>query len=176
MHCFPEFVEMFLRSIYVDDVSYGADDVDSAYELYLKSKTTLAEGGGFNLRKFVTNSVTLNNMMESNECNVAPSNVGVAVEIPADKTYIKDLLGTRQAYQEHEQRVLEVRWNFVQYELIFELNELAILVKRTLPTKRQVVAITTKFTTHLDLSHLLSFVSKYYFRQCALARLAGMNH
>ena len=52
----PQFVETFLRSIYVDDVSYGTDDADSAYELYKKSKQILAEGG-FNLRKFVTNSV-----------------------------------------------------------------------------------------------------------------------
>lgn len=28
----PEFVKKFLRSIYVDNVSYGADDVDLAYE------------------------------------------------------------------------------------------------------------------------------------------------
>ena len=47
---YPEFVEKFLRSIYVDDVSYGADDPDSAYELYERSKQTLAEGG-FNMRK-----------------------------------------------------------------------------------------------------------------------------
>ena len=114
---FPEFVKMFLRSIYVDDVSYGADDVDSAYELYPKSKTTLAEGG-FNLRKFVTNSVTLNNMTESNEYNVAPCNMGMADGIPEDRTYIKDLLGTRQADPDCEQRVLGVRWNFVQDSLI----------------------------------------------------------
>ena len=48
----PEFVEKFLRSIYVDDLSSGASKVDAAYELYLKSKLRLAEGG-FNLRKFV---------------------------------------------------------------------------------------------------------------------------
>ena len=54
----PEFVRAFLRSIYVDDVSYGADDVDSAYELYKRSKETLAEGG-ITLRKLVTNSVIL---------------------------------------------------------------------------------------------------------------------
>ena len=88
----------------------------------------------------MTNSVTLNNMIESNGCNV---DVGMADGIPEDRTYIKDLLGTRQAHPDCEQRVLEVRWNFVQDELIFDLNGLAILVKRTLPTKRQIVAITT---------------------------------
>ena len=46
----PEFVDQFLRSIYVDDLSSGAADNNTAYELYLKCKLRLAEGG-FNLRK-----------------------------------------------------------------------------------------------------------------------------
>ena len=31
----PEFEEKFLRSIYVDDLSSGASEVNTAYELYL---------------------------------------------------------------------------------------------------------------------------------------------
>ena len=53
----PEFVEKFLRFIYVDDLSSGAPESNKGYELYLKSKLRLAEGG-FNLRKFV--SIPLN--------------------------------------------------------------------------------------------------------------------
>ena len=53
----PEFVEKFLRSIYVDNLSSGAPETNTGYELYLKSKLRLAEGG-FNLRKFV--SIPLN--------------------------------------------------------------------------------------------------------------------
>ena len=34
----PEFVETFLRSIYVDDLSSGGDTDEEAYELYIKSK------------------------------------------------------------------------------------------------------------------------------------------
>ena len=52
------FVDKFLSSIYVDDVSLGSDEVESTYELYLKSKSRLAEAG-FKLRKFVTNSEEL---------------------------------------------------------------------------------------------------------------------
>ena len=154
----------------MDNVSYGADDVDSAYELYLKSKITLAEGG-FNLRKFVTNSVTLNNMRESNECNVTSSKVGMADGIPEDTTYIKDLLGTRQAYQDCEQRVLGVRWNFVQDELIFDLNELAILVKKTLPTKRQIVAITTKLYDPLGFISPVVIHFKILFQAMCISKI-----
>lgn len=51
----PDTVARISRSIYVDDVAYGADNEDQAYQLYLESKSLLMSGG-FNLRKFVTNS------------------------------------------------------------------------------------------------------------------------
>lgn len=46
------------RAIYVDDITFVADDDDSGYDVYLESKEILAEGG-FNLRTFVTNSADL---------------------------------------------------------------------------------------------------------------------
>lgn len=62
----PEFVEIFLRSIYVDDLSSGGDTDEEAYELYMKSIVRLVEGG-FNLRQFVTNSPELRKQIEDNE-------------------------------------------------------------------------------------------------------------
>ena len=63
---YPELVQTFLRSVYADDGSFGTEDDDSAYELYLKSKRVLAKGG-FNLRKFVTNSVELQQRIDDSE-------------------------------------------------------------------------------------------------------------
>ena len=61
-----EFVEIFLRSIYVDDLSSGGDTDEEAYELYMKSIVRLVEGG-FNLRQFVTNSPESRKQIEDNE-------------------------------------------------------------------------------------------------------------
>ena len=46
-----ELVNLFMRSIYVyiDDFSYGDDNEDTAFELYMKSKEILVEGE-FNLK------------------------------------------------------------------------------------------------------------------------------
>ena len=66
----PEFVERFLRSIYVDDLSSGAPESDTGYELYWKSKVRLAEGG-FNLRKFVSNSAELMERIQCNESSIS---------------------------------------------------------------------------------------------------------
>ena len=62
----PDLVNTLMKSIYVDDVTYGADGEDEAYKLYVLSKKVFAEGG-FNLRKFVTNSLTLHQRMAFHE-------------------------------------------------------------------------------------------------------------
>ena len=54
----PELVNTLQRSICVNDVTYGADQEDDAHKLYAMPKKVFADGG-FNLRKFVTNSPTL---------------------------------------------------------------------------------------------------------------------
>ena len=54
----PEFVNQMHRSFYVDDLSVSLEDVDKAYQLYLKSRDGMAQGG-FNLRKWLTNSKPL---------------------------------------------------------------------------------------------------------------------
>ena len=52
---YPDLINTLLRSIYVDDVTYGADGESEAYQLCTLFKKVFAEGG-FNLRKFVTSS------------------------------------------------------------------------------------------------------------------------
>ena len=61
-----EFVKKFQRSIYVDDITFGADNVKETYGLYKKSKSWLADGG-FNLRIFVSNSPELQKMIDTDE-------------------------------------------------------------------------------------------------------------
>ena len=38
---YPELVQTFLKPVYANDVSFGTEDDDSVYELYLKSKNVL---------------------------------------------------------------------------------------------------------------------------------------
>ena len=62
----PEFVARFLRAIYVDDVTYGGSDIEDVFQLYLKTKKRLLEGG-FNIRKFVSNDFQLQARIEEEE-------------------------------------------------------------------------------------------------------------
>ena len=85
----PEFVNMFTRSIYVDDVTYGASDDNATFELYVKSKKVLAEGG-FNLRKFSSNSQSLQRRINTSEGHSSLK----------EKKDTKDVLGGVQVNQE----------------------------------------------------------------------------
>ena len=51
----PEFVSQNLCSLYVNDLILSLEDVDKAYQLYIKSRERMTQGG-FNLRKWLTNS------------------------------------------------------------------------------------------------------------------------
>ena len=105
----PEFVEKFLHSIYVDDLSSGAPETNTGYELYLKSELRLAEGG-FSLRKFVANCPELTNTIQCNEsrnsdagtsskaakpkCVQSPRAYPERNVVSEDKTYVKKMLDT----------------------------------------------------------------------------------
>ena len=54
----PEVVKKLLESFDVDDFSSGEENVDQAFELYLKSKKILSDGG-FALRTWSSNSKEL---------------------------------------------------------------------------------------------------------------------
>ena len=99
-HIDPQFVEKFIQSIYVDDVTYGSSDVEEAYQLYLSSKNRLAEGG-FNLRKFLTNSPKLRKRIRENECFTEDKVIKTMIT-EEDELYTKNMLGTKQEVHNEE--------------------------------------------------------------------------
>ena len=108
------FVEKFRRSIYVDDLTAGSHDVESAFEFYLKSKLRLAEAS-FNLRKFDTNSPELRWRISKSEQMLPQENdqeVSGEVQTPL----------CDQCQESVERQVLGVRWNVIDDQLIFDIR------------------------------------------------------
>lgn len=54
----PNLIERLLHSTYVDDIITGASSENEAFDLYTQAKE-IFHHGGFNLRKFLTNSQQL---------------------------------------------------------------------------------------------------------------------
>ena len=63
---YPKRVQKLSQSLYVDDVASGSETEADVYQLYEEAKTILKEVG-FNLRKFHTNSTTLQEAIDTTE-------------------------------------------------------------------------------------------------------------
>ena len=166
-------MDRFLRSIYVDDVSFGADSEESAFQLYQKSKSVLAEGG-LNLRKFITNSRQLQERIEQCELAITPvekpnvkANPSVREE---DKSYAKDTLGDSQERQ-GEQKILGVKWDFPEDHLVFDLRTMATHLRDLVPTKRHIVGVTTRFYDPLGFVAPVTVQFKMLFQELCVSKI-----
>ena len=101
----PIFVDKLLGSIYVDDVVFGHESNEGAYELYQNSKVRFLEGG-FTLQKFVTNSHELHERIKNNGTDMNPVVDQLEKIIPEDSIYAKSTLGDRLGASSKEQKVL----------------------------------------------------------------------
>ena len=136
-----DLVTKVLRSIYVDDIVSGAQSEEQAYELYAGAKNLL-KTGAFNLRKFTTNSSTLQARIDTEESvnlSDSSSNSGAA------ETFSQVTLGGAQALHEGEQKVLGVNWNISSDQIVFSFGELAEQARALEPTKRNVISLIGRF-------------------------------
>ena len=149
----PEFVKELLQSLYVDDIISGDSDDNGAYELYIKTKSRLAEGG-FNARKFATNSRNLARKIEENErflegsyqeSSAATHKANSQTVMEEEKSYAKSATqspGTLPATE----KVLGLHWNkdddhmFLERKGVVEDLSLPVIG----PTKRDAARITSK--------------------------------
>ena len=128
----PDLVETFSKAAYVDDIVTGADDKEQALALFSTAKEILADGG-FNLRKFYSNSALLQMKVDNQETpNSEPS---------ADESYAGDTLGTGQLVKMGERKVFGVRWDPAMDQLILNLEQIAYSASRLEPTKRAIVSL-----------------------------------
>ena len=90
----PDLVATLIQSAYVDDIVTGASSEDEAFRLYSEAKDLLLHGG-FNLRKFRTNSRRLQQRINDAES----SYISRAEETNlshSDETYVEATLGNFQ--------------------------------------------------------------------------------
>ena len=132
-------VRRLLCSTYVDDIITGGHTEEEAFKVYAESKKIFREGG-FNLRKFLTNSKHLQeqiNLQEKPKIN--------SLLQQNEPTYSEATLGVSQAPKFEEHKVLGVPWNSESDQLIFDITNLAKLAIDLHPTKRNLVSLTGKF-------------------------------
>jgi len=106
---YPDLVSTLINPYYVGDVTYGADGEEDAYKLYVLFKKVFADGG-FNLRKFVTNSSMLHQRIVSDQQSPSTQVQSSSFVVEEDTTYSSNLLAGRVS---GGQKVLGMSWNTV---------------------------------------------------------------
>ena len=161
----PETVKKICHSIYVDDIASGANSDDSAYKLYSDAKAILKEGG-FNLRKFVTNSPELQKKIDEKEhiMQLHPTDAD-------PESYTKTTLGATQTVKAGETKVLGVKWNPSMDSLVFDFNDVFAQVSNSEPTKRNVVGAASKFYDPLGVVSPVTIRFKALFQELCEAKL-----
>ena len=143
-----------LKSLCVDDYVSGKGDVDSAFKLSKKIKLCL-KSGGFNMRKWSSNSESLLRSLEQDESfsdDFEKSN-GPTVE-EEDESFSKSVF---KQSTEKEQKVLGKLWNPTQDELIYDLNktlgDVDMVTSKILnpETRRLILSAATRFFDPLGL-------------------------
>lgn len=163
---YPEVVKKISHSIYVDDIASGAETECDAYEMYCNSKKMFKDGG-FNLRKFVTNSSDLQGRIDKNEqlMQLSPTDTN-------EESYTKITLGTTQKIHSGETKILGVRWNSSTDSIVFDFGDVASQVVNLEPTKRHVVGTASRFYDPLGFVSPVTIRFKIFFQELCEAKLA----
>ena len=141
----PDLVHKLRRSFYVDDFVTGAADEEQAYQLFVRSKEIM-KSGGFNLRKFSSNSLSLQSRVHSTvDSNLEPPSQSICIS--EEDTYTNLLLDSMQPRfpAAGMQKVLGVPWDAHTDSLVISFGELASLTQHLIPTKRNLVSLAGKF-------------------------------
>ena len=180
----PEFVQRLLQSLYVDDILTGGnDDDDETYNLYIKGKLRLAEGG-FNARRFVPDSKNLMHRVGENERLSELAHQGTKVATPSenmktvseeDESFPESLVH-RPDTSPATEKVLGVPWDKESDQLVLDVRDVVdrSSVEEPNPTKRDVARITSK------IYDLLGFISPVtvkmeIFCQCLCEKKIGWD-
>ena len=160
-------VERLLQSTYVDDIISGADSEDKAFDLYVQAKE-LFRCGGFNLRKFLTNSKELQQRIDEVERGTPRQAISLD---PSTETYTQVVLGTQSPKGPDECKVLGVLWNPSSDCLVFDISELAQVATNLLPTKRNLVSLIGKFYDPLGFLAPVTIRFKILFQRMCQAKI-----
>ena len=165
----PHFVEKLRRSLYVDDLASGADDVEQAHQMFSTAKAILKDAG-LNLRKFYSNSAELQARVNPDAGLGNPTCEATATGA-LEESYSSSTLGGGQRLHSGEQKVLGVRWDMSADRLLVNLEEIASVARVLTPTKRSIVSLVGRFFDPLGYLAPVVVRFKIFVRELCEARL-----
>ena len=171
----PHFIELLKKSLYVDDLVTGEGDEAKALELCSKSKS-LMQRGGFNLRKWKTNSKivqdAINGMNDRANPTTEPGSTKTITE--EDESYAKTTNGPPIAAASTSEnaivKVLGSIWNTDTDQFTFDLVDLSQHASLLSTTKRSLLKMSAKIFHPLGLLSPFTIQWKVLFQERCIER------
>ena len=157
----PQFVKEFLSSLYVDDFNGGKDSVSEAFQLYLKAKSRM-QVGGFNLRKWLSNSMELIQKIDQEERVPIMEAPPVSEE---DSTYARTHFESHAPVGVNGRKILGLEWESTEDNFVLHLDWLVQFAKELPDTKRSVFKVVAKVYDPLGLISPLFTTIKVLFQE-----------
>ena len=139
----PMIAEILAHGFYIDDFTSGAQTVEEGFNIYQKAKQ-LMQQGGFNLRKWKTNSKTLQQKIDLTEGGASETS---------------------------EVKILGIRWDTERDEFQFEFKEITTFVRSLPPTKRSILRLSAKVFDPMGLLSPIVIGTKILFQALCKSKI-----
>ena len=162
------FVELFLSSLYVDDLNGGGDTPGEVLELYEKASQRMSEGG-FTLRKWRTNDPDVRKVITQTEVSSRLEDVDANVT-EDETTYARTMIGSSGQHESSDSsKVLGIPWDTLRDQLILQTD---VFLKFEQPfTKRSLLSATARLYDPLGVISPVILPMKLLFQQLCLEKL-----
>lgn len=171
VHEDPEFVRKLKDGFYVDDLVSGEQTEDRAERLYCIANERLL-AGGFRLRKWLSNSPKLKEVICQSDCPDDKVSDDVDGKSFDNQTYAKATLGTTGERGEAPvDKVLGIQWNSETDTFHFDLNQVAEKANDLVPTKRNILSVLAGLYDPLGLISPLAVSIKVLFQELCVEKL-----
>ena len=151
----PEFATTLANNFYVDDLVFGASNVDDARNLHLKAIERMKEGG-FNLRKWKSSNAELLQEFQKSDPSYIPSQ-------EEEGTYAKETLGN--IVEDGKTKVLGIPWDTAGDKFEFDLSKIGELIEGEKITKRKVLSSIAKLFDPLGIISPITVSMKILFQE-----------
>ena len=157
----PEFVDQVQNSTYVDDFASSVPMDEEAFELFQKLKSRFKEGG-FNMRKWASNSENLMSLIENQEF--------AAEKEKSDTISSEGKLGKPTVF-ENEIKVLGITWNKNKETLKFDLSSIVKDATKEPAIKRILLSTIARFYDPHGLISAVILPLKMLFQEVCLMKV-----
>ena len=167
----PEVCTKILNSLYADDMNTGGYTIEEVINLYDSSKEIMKKGG-FNLRKWISNSQEVTSYINGRESKSQAKVSSVISE--DDQSFAKTAIPNSHDTDTDDLKILGTKWDVERDRITFNLRQLAETSNGRTVTKRNVLSLTAKIYDPLGMISPVTIMLKV-FLQRLFGRKIGLD-